>query len=200
MYSYIKGIIEEINLDHIVIDNNGIGYKINASANTIMKVKIGHECKIYTKLIVKEDDMSLCGFYDKEELKMFELLTSISKIGPKVGLGILSFASPRQIGAYILSEDIVKLSKAPGVGKKTAERIVLELKDKVDKNNVEFEATLLTSQPVVVSQDEALDALVALGYSLQESKEAIQKCKKDGLNTEDIIKKSLSYLMSKSLR
>ena len=200
MYSYIKVIIEEINLDHIVIDNNGIGYKINASANTIMKVKIGHECKIYTKLIVKEDDMSLCGFYDKEELKMFELLTSISKIGPKVGLGILSFASPRQIGAYILSEDIVKLSKAPGVGKKTAERIVLELKDKVDKNNVEFEATLLTSQPVVVSQDEALDALVALGYSLQESKEAVQKCKKDGLNTEDIIKKSLSYLMSKSLR
>ena len=200
MYSYIKGIIEEINLDHIVIDNNGIGYKINASANTIMKVKIGHECKIYTKLIVKEDDMSLCGFYDKEELKMFELLTSISKIGPKVGLGILSFASPRQIGAYILSDDIVKLSKAPGVGKKTAERIVLELKDKVDKNNVEFEATLLTSQPVVVSQDEALDALVALGYSLQESKEAVQKCKKDGLNTEDIIKKSLSYLMSKSLR
>ena len=200
MYSYIKGIIEEINLDHIVIDNNGIGYKINASANTIMKVKIGLEFKIYTKLIVKEDDMSLCGFYDKEELKMFELLTSISKIGPKVGLGILSFASPRQIGAYILSEDIVKLSKAPGVGKKTAERIVLELKDKVDKNNVEFEATLLTSQPVVVSQDEALDALVALGYSLQESKEAVQKCKKDGLNTEDIIKKSLSYLMSKSLR
>lgn len=200
MYSYIKGIIEEISLDHVVIDNNGIGYKINASDNTIMKVQLGHECKIYTKLIVKEDDMSLCGFYDREELRMFELLTSISKIGPKVGLGILSFASPKQIGAYILSEDIAKLSKAPGVGKKTAERIVLELKDKIDKNNVEFEATLLTSQPIVVSQDEAVDALVALGYSLQESKDAVQKCKKDGLNTEDIIKKSLSYLMSKSLR
>lgn len=200
MYSYIKGIIEEISLDYVVIDNNGIGYKINASANTIMKVQLGYECKIYTKLIVKEDDMSLCGFYDKEELRMFELLTSISKIGPKVGLGILSFASPKQIGSYILSEDIAKLSKAPGVGKKTAERIVLELKDKIDKNNVEFEATLLTSQPAVVSQDEAVDALVALGYSLQESKDAVQKCKKDGLNTEDIIKKSLSYLMSKSLR
>lgn len=200
MYSYIKGSIEEICLDHVVIDNNGIGYKINASNNTIMKLQLGHESKIYTKLIVKEDDMSLCGFYDKEELKMFELLTSISKIGPKVGLGILSFASPKQIGAYILSEDTAKLSKAPGVGKKTAERIVLELKDKIDKNNVEFEATLLTSQPIVVSQDEAIDALVALGYSLQESKDAVQKCKKDGLNTEDIIKKSLSYLMSKSLR
>lgn len=200
MYSYIKGIIEEISLDYVVIENNGIGYKINASANTIMKVQLGQECKIYTKLIVKEDNMSLCGFYDKEELRMFELLTSISKIGPKVGLGILSFASPKQIGAYILSEDIGKLSKAPGVGKKTAERIVLELKDKIDKNNVEFEATLLTNQPVAISQDEAVDALVALGYSLQESKDAVQKCKKDGLNTEDIIKKSLSYLMSKSLR
>jgi len=200
MYSYIKGIIEEISLDHVVIENNGIGYKINASANTIMKVQLGQECKIYTKLIVKEDNMSLCGFYDKDELRMFELLTSISKIGPKVGLGILSFASPKQIGAYILSEDIGKLSKAPGVGKKTAERIVLELKDKIDKNNVEFEATLLTNQPVAISQDEAVDALVALGYSLQESKDAVQKCKKDGLNTEDIIKKSLSYLMNKSLR
>lgn len=200
MYSYIKGIIEEISLDHVVIENNGIGYKINASANTIMNVQLGQECKIYTKLIVKEDNMSLCGFYDKEELRMFELLTSISKIGPKVGLGILSFASPKQIGAYILSEDIGKLSKAPGVGKKTAERIVLELKDKIDKNNVEFEATLLTNQPVAISQDEAVDALVALGYSLQESKDSVQKCKKDGLNTEDIIKKSLSYLMSKSLR
>ncbi|MEG0050912.1 MAG: Holliday junction branch migration protein RuvA [Terrisporobacter sp.] len=200
MYNYIKGSVEEICLDHIVIDNNGIGYRINASSNTIIKVQLEHECKIYTKLIVKEDDMSLCGFYDKEELKMFELLTSISKIGPKVGLGILSFASPKQIGAYILSEDIAKLSKAPGVGKKTAERIVLELKDKIDKNNVEFESTLLTSQPIVLSQDEAIDALVSLGYSLQESKDAVHKCKKDGLNTEDIIKKSLNYLMSKSLR
>lgn len=199
MYSYIKGTVEEISLDHLIVENNGIGYRINASSNTIIKVQMGQECKIYTKLIVKEDDMSLCGFYDKEELKMFELLTSISKIGPKVGLGILSFASPRQIGAYILSEDIAKLSKAPGVGKKTAERIVLELKDKIDKNNVEFESNLLTRQPIVVSQDEAIDALVALGYSLQESKDAVQKCKKDGLSTEGIIKKSLSYLVSKSL-
>ena len=156
--------------------------------------------KIYTKLIVREDDMSLCGFATKEEMKMFELLTSVSKIGPKVGLSILSFASPGQLGAYILSEDVSKLSKAPGVGKKTAERIVLELKDKVDKNNVEFEPTLLSSEPIAVSKDEAVDALVALGYSSSEAKEAVDNCKKDGLNTEDIIKKSLTYIMSKSLR
>ena len=154
MYSYIKGTVEEINLDYIVIDNNNIGYKINVSSNM---------AKIYTKLIVREDDMSLCGFATKEEMKMFELLTSVSKIGPKVGLSILSFASPGQLGAYILSEDVAKLSKAPGVGKKTAERIVLELKDKVDKNNVEFEPTLLSNEPIAVSKDEAVDALVALG-------------------------------------
>ncbi len=200
MYSYIKGTIEEIYLDSIVIENNNIGYKINASTNTIKDLQIGKMAKIYTKLIVREDDMSLCGFSTREEMNMFELLTSVSKIGPKVGLSILSFASPAQLGAYIVSEDIAKLSKAPGVGKKTAERIVLELKDKIDKNNIEFEPTLLSQAPIAVSQDEAVDALLALGYSNAEAKEAVEKCKKDGLNTEDIIKKSLTYIMSKSLR
>ena len=200
MYSYIKGTVEEIALDYIVIENNEIGYKISASANTIMNVKLNEKSKIYTKLIVREDDMSLCGFSTKEEMKMFDLLTSVSKIGPKVGLGILSFGTPAQLGAYILSEDVAKLSKAPGVGKKTAERIVLELKDKIDKNNIEFEPTLLSQSPVSVSKDEAIDALLALGYSIAEAKDAVDKCKKDGLNTEDIIKKSLTYIMSKSLR
>ena len=136
MYSYIKGNIEEINLDSLVIEANNIGYKVNASSNTIASVKLGEFCKIYTKLIVREDDMSLCGFASKEELNMFELLTSVSKIGPKVGLGILSFATPKQIGAYIVSEDVAKMSKAPGQVK-TAERII-ELKDKVDKTNIDL--------------------------------------------------------------
>ncbi|HBG5242357.1 TPA: Holliday junction branch migration protein RuvA [Clostridioides difficile] len=200
MYSYIKGTVEEIYIDSIVVENNGIGYKINVSSNSIMNLQVGEATKIYTKLIVREDDMSLCGFVSREELKMFELLTSVSKIGPKVALSILSFASPAQLGAYILSEDIGKLSKAPGVGKKTAERIVLELKDKVDKNNIEFEPTLLSQKPTLISQDESVDALVALGYTLSESKEAVQKCKKDGMNTEAIIKKALTYIMSKSLK
>lgn len=200
MYSYIKGTVEEIYIDSIVVENNGIGYKINVSSNTIMNLQVGEATKIYTKLIVREDDMSLCGFVSREELKMFELLTSVSKIWPKVALSILSFASPAQLGAYILSEDIGKLSKAPGVGKKTAERIVLELKDKVDKNNIEFEPTLLSQKPTLISQDESVDALVALGYTLSESKEAVQKCKKDGMNTEAIIKKALTYIMSKSLK
>ncbi|MFR3072169.1 MAG: Holliday junction branch migration protein RuvA [Paeniclostridium sp.] len=149
MYSYIKGSIEEINLDSLVIEANNIGYKVNVSSNTLSDLKLGKEYKIYTKLIVREDDMSLCGFSTKEELNMFELLNSVSKIGPKVALGILSFATPKQIGAYIVSEDVAKMSKAPGVGKKTAERIILELKDKIDKKSIEFEATLFNQAPIV---------------------------------------------------
>ena len=197
MYSYIKGTVEEINLDYIVIDNNNIGYKINVSSNTIKDLHLGNMAKIYTKLIVREDDMSLCGFASRKELEMFKLLTSVSKIGPKVGLGILSCATPPQLSAYILSEDIAKLSKCPGVGKKTAERIILELKDKVDKDMAEFEATLFNQAPTGLELDEALEALLALGYSSTEAKEAVQKFKKDGLKTEDLIKKSLTYLMSK---
>jgi Holliday junction DNA helicase RuvA len=113
---------------------------------------------------------------------------------------MLSYANPKQIGAYIISEDISKLSKAPGVGKKTAERMILELKDKVDKTNVEFEPNLLSSQPIADHSDEAVSALVALGYSIQESKEAVEKCRKDSFNTEDIIKKSLTYLMTKFVK
>ena len=183
MYSYIKGTVEEIYLDRIVLENNGIGYEINVSSFTAQSVQKGKDAKIFTKLIVREDDMSLCGFASRKELEMFKLLTSVSKIGPKVGLGILSCATPPQLSAYILSEDIAKLSKCPGVGKKTAERIILELKDKVDKESAEFEATLFNQAPT--------------GLELVEAKEAVQKFKKDGLKTEDLIKKALTYLMTK---
>ena len=197
MYSYIKGTVEEIYLDRIVLENNGIGYEINVSSFTAQSVQKGKDAKIFTKLIVREDDMSLCGFASRKELEMFKLLTSVSKIGPKVGLGILSCATPPQLSAYILSEDIAKLSKCPGVGKKTAERIILELKDKVDKESDEFEATLFNQAPTGLELDEAVEALLALGYSNVESKEAVQKFKKDGLKTEDLIKKALTYLMTK---
>ena len=197
MYSYIKGTVEEIYLDRIVLENNGIGYEINVSSFTAQSVQKGKDAKIFTKLIVREDDMSLCGFASRKELEMFKLLTSVSKIGPKVGLGILSCATPPQLSAYILSEDIAKLSKCPGVGKKTAERIILELKDKVDKESAEFEATIFNQAPTGLELDEAVEALLALGYSNVEAKEAVQKFKKDGLKTEDLIKKALTYLMTK---
>lgn len=200
MYSYIKGIIEEIDLEFFVIENNDIGYKINASSNTIKKLVKGEKTKIYTKLIVKEDDMSLCGFYDKEELGMFNLLTSVSKIGVKVGLSILSCATPKVINGYIVNSDAGSFSKVPGIGKKTAERIILELKDKIDKYNVEFEENLITEKNTennIEFNDEAVEALISLGYSNVEAKEAVNKSK--GKTTEETIKKALSYILSKQL-
>lgn len=200
MYSYIKGIVEEIEKDYIVIENSGIGYKINVSSNTIKNLSISQNTKIYTKLIVREDDMYLCGFYSKEEMNMFELLTSISKIGPKIGISILSNITPKEMNGYILNSEINKISKLPGIGKKTAERIVLELKDKVDKTNVYYEENLIEnsiSSSITDEIDEAIEALISLGYSKQEAVEAISKCDKK-LSVEEKIKKSLFYIMNKS--
>lgn len=202
MIGYIKGIIEEIGLNYIIIEANGIGYMLSVSANTIKNIELKKEAKIYTKMIVREDDISLCGFYTRDEEQMFNLLTSVSKIGPKVGMGILSFASCSEIASYILSGDVNKLSKAPGVGKKTAERIVLELKDKVEKMNLTISVESDTKLIVDTSDelDGALEALMNLGYTSSEAKEAVNFVKQPKMPVEDIIKKALEYIMKSSLK
>ena len=199
MYSYIKGTVEEIYLDRIVLENNGIGYEINVSSFTAQSVQKGKDAKIFTKLIVREDDMSLCGFASRKELEMFKLLTSVSKIGPKVGLGILSCATPPQLSAYILSEDIAKLSKCPGVGKKTAERIILELKDKIKTEEVTQGVEIQEGFEDIIpnnanSVEEALGALLALGYSEKEAENTLKKVNKHE-SVENIIKECLRVLM-----
>ncbi|MDY4560320.1 Holliday junction branch migration protein RuvA [Peptostreptococcus porci] len=202
MIAYIKGTIEEIGIDSLVIENNGMGYKLLVSTNTVSRVAIGEKHKIYSKMIVREDDISLCGFYSKEELEMFELLTSVSKIGTKVGLGILSFASPNVINGYILNADIAALSKAPGVGKKTAERMVLELKDKVSKLVVDegdsIEISGSRAGDVVAS--EAIEALIGLGYTRIESESAVNFVKQPGMSVEDVIRKGLEYIMKTGMK
>ncbi len=206
MYSYIKGTVEEINLDYIVIDNNNIGYKINVSSNTIKDLHLGNMAKIYTKMIVREDDISLCGFYSKEEEEMFKLLTSVSKVGTKVGMGILSFAPPARIQAIIINSDVTAMSKAPGVGKKTAERIILELKDKVGKIVIDGLDTMenlpLSGKEIAIdnSEDEAISALIALGYTSSEAQESVNFVKQPGMDVEVIIKKALEYIMKTSLK
>src|SRR3712207_3166263 len=202
MIGYIKGIIEEIGLDYIVIDNSGIGYKLAVSTNTLGQVSMGQEVKIYTKMIVREDDISLCGFYTREEEDMFKLLTSVSKIGTKVGMGILSFATPAKIQTIIASSDVTAMAKAPGVGKKTAERIILELKDRVAKMpvNSDYSTDGLTAIVSSGVDDEAVAALVALGYSNVEALEAVNFVKQPGMDLENIIKKSLAYIMKTGMK
>lgn len=206
MIGYIKGIIDEIGIDYILIENNGIGYKLLVSTTTLSQLSIGQEAKIYTKMIVREDDISLCGFYSKEEEEMFKLLTSVSKVGTKVGMGILSFAPPARIQAIIINSDVTAMSKAPGVGKKTAERIILELKDKVGKILIDGLDTMenlpLSGKEIAIdnSEDEAISALIALGYTSSEAQESVNFVKQPGMDVEVIIKKALEYIMKTSLK
>lgn len=194
MYEYIKGTIEDIGADFIIIENNNIGYRINTSKNTINDVsKTNTDKKIFTYLNVREDEMSLFGFTTKEELGMFKLLLGVSKIGPKVAIGILSFLNPSQLKVAIASEDTSTLSKAPGVGKKTASRIILEVKDKIKDHVLEGEV-LLVNQIDNNSDDDALDALISLGYTRNEVISILNKLDIGDLSTEEIIKLTLKEL------
>ena len=198
MYEYIKGRYIGINKDYIIVENNGIGYKIFTSGATMAEMpKVNEEIMLYLEQIVREDFIGLYGFKDREELEMFKLLISISGVGAKAALSLLSISRINNLKYAIIMEDDKHLCRAPGIGKKTAGRIILELKDKVDKESAEFEATLFNQAPTGLELDEAVEALLALGYSNVESKEAVQKFKKDGLKTEDLIKKALTYLMTK---
>lgn len=193
MFEYLKGTVADILIDKIIVEVNGIGYRIHSTIHSVSQIKKGDAITVYTHLVVREDELSLYGFMSIEELDMFQKLISVSKIGPKVASGILSAYTPNKLSAYILSKDISALSKAPGVGKKTAERIILELKDKVDKTNVVYDYTLFNDDHK--DDDEAVQALMALGYSKLESKKAVEAVRDMSLGTEDVIKRALKWLM-----
>lgn len=196
MYQYIKGKVEEIGDNYVVVENNGIGYLINTSRNSINNIKkISSECKVYTYLNVREDDMSLYGFATKEELNMFNLLLKVSKIGPKVALGMLSTMTPSNIKISIVSNDVNSLTKAPGIGKKTASRIILELKDKID-DNIDMNNEIFADN-IDDNNDEVTGALMVLGYTRAEITKVLPKVKTKGNNTEDIIKMALKELAKK---
>jgi len=193
MYEYMKGIAAEILLDKIIIEVNGIGYRINSSLNSTADVKRGETLTVYTYLAVKEDEMSLYGFVTREELMFFKQLLSVSKVGPKVATAILSTYSPKKLSSLILTNDFQAISKAPGVGKKTAERIVLELKDKVEKKEI------IEDNPFVVAEvsnnQEALQALLSLGYTKLEAEKALNAVVEENAPTEQLIKKALRWLV-----
>lgn len=198
MFAYLKGSLEEKSINYVVVDCNGVGYKIFMSEKSILALgDLGEIVKIHTYLRVAEDDMSLFGFTTKEELKMFELLISVSGIGAKSAISILSNISPSEFALAVLSDDVSKLKSLPGVGPKSAQRIILELKDKVKAQNAEIKLEDLKSSlsgANATYPDEALEALQILGYSRREIDEALGKVSLDGLTTEEIIKKALQNL------
>jgi len=207
MYAYIKGSLEVKTSGYIVIDVNGIGYKIFMSEIAIAELgEIGQIVKVHTYLKVKEDEMSLYGFNTNEELRMFELLLSVSGIGAKSAINILSNITPSKsiynffilISSYscfsVITSDVAKIKALPGIGPKGAQRIILELKDKLNKQQ-DIEEVEKQVQKVVDTQkyNEAISALQVLGYSKKEIECALQGIDED-LTVEEIIKLGLKNL------
>ena len=201
MYEYIKGKYMGINKDYIIIENNNIGYKIFTSGATMAEMPgINDEVMLYLEQIVREDFIGLYGFKDREELEMFKLLLSISGVGAKAALSLLSISRINNLKYAIIMEDDKHLCRAPGIGKKTAGRIILELKDKIKKEDimsgVDIQEGFEDLQPAVNANTvgEALGALLALGYSEKEAETALKQVDKTA-SLEDIIKDCLKVLM-----
>lgn len=201
MYEYIKGKYGGINKDYIVVENNGIGYKIYTSGTSIAKMpNINDEIKLYLEQIVRDDFIGLYGFLTKEEREMFNLLLTINGVGAKASLSLLSISNINTLKLAILSEDYKLLTKAPGIGKKIAQRIILELKEKIGKmqdNLNPGEENIISGNSNVGEKNfnEALGALISLGFSEKEAKGALKNVNLD-TSIEDIIKKALKHLVN----
>jgi len=193
MYAYIKGDLEEKSNGFVVIDNNGIGYKIFMSNTAIGRLgELHSKVKVYTYYQVREDNISLYGFNTKEELRMFELLISVSGVGSKSAINMLSNIEVSSFAIAVVSNDIKKISSIKGVGSKTAQRLVLELKDKL---KAEQELTKLEEVNEVAKEEEisseASDALQILGYNRKDIERVLKKIDTKSLSTEEIIKEAL---------
>ena len=196
MFAYINGKVADKSNNYVVIDNNGIGYKIFMSQSAIEKMPdVGQVQKVHTYYHVREDNISLYGFLSNEELRMFELLLSVSGIGAKSAIQILSSITPSSFALAVISNDVSKIVKIPGIGKKTAERMILELKDKL-----KTEQAISKTEEVVVAihedekDTEAITALQVLGYTRKEIEKALEKIETQNLSVEEIIRKALGIL------
>ena len=195
MISYVKGTVAYIENDCIVVDNNGIGYNIQVSPSTASAVVMEKEVKIYTYMNVKENELSLFGFLTKEELNMFNLLIGVNGVGPKSAVAMLGALSPAQLALAIATEDIKALSVGQGIGKKIAQRIALELKDKVGADTITTGVEIVQKVDVTTGERaEALSALMALGFTKNEAETAIKAVFVNGMATEEIISKALKVV------
>lgn len=199
MFEYIKGIIKLIEADYIVIENNGIGFKINTGISTASRLLLNKEAVIYTYLNVREDDMSLFGFSTRDELNVFKMLISISGIGPKGALAILSALSVDELRMAVLSDDHKAICKANGIGTKTAQRLIIELKDKFKLEDVLYTA----SDSQEFYQSDAADtitetamALTSLGYTNAEALNAIKRVPdRENMSLDELLKAALKCIM-----
>ena len=194
MISYVSGIVEYVDTEKVVVDNHGIGISVFMTNDDLIVIGEGEEVKLHTYFNVKEDAMQLYGFLNRENLEMFKLLLTVNKVGPKIALGILSTCPGDMLKMSIVSGDSKTIASSPGVGAKTAERIVLELKDKIEIDGVEDFVPENGSADSSLSND-VVDALVELGYSKSEAISAVKRIDEtEDMSVEDMLKKALMLI------
>lgn len=198
MYAYIKGVLDTKTNGYVIVETGGIGYKIFMSLKAIENLgEVGSTVKVYTHYYVREDNISLYGFTSNDELRMFELLLSVSGIGAKSAIAMLSEITPSSFALAVISNDVSKLVKIPGIGNKTAARIILELKDKL-----KTEEALTASEETLTAikednkNSEIIAALQVLGYSRKEIDKALERIDIDSTALEDAIKQALKLLQT----
>ncbi|GAB6181114.1 Holliday junction branch migration protein RuvA [Desulfotomaculum defluvii] len=179
MIAYIKGVLASIGTGSVVVDVNGLGYQIKIPSNTPLPV-LGQEVKFFTHMSVREDGIQFFGFASEDEKECFLTLLDVAGVGPKVALAVISHLPPINLRSAVALQDVNQLVKVPGVGKKTAQRIMLELKDKLKGLTIEVQNIQPSPTLTVVGSDEAVEALLALGYSQTEAKDAVEKAQKFG--------------------
>ena len=192
MYAFISGTLAATTLSYAVIDNGGIGYKIFATKRFLETTPVGDEVKLYTYLIVREDEFSLYGFETEDDQRMFERLIGVSGVGPKSALGILSEMDASQIANAVVSGDRGSFTKVSGIGPKAAERIILDLKDKIDISEVVGQTGGKNDSRGAMS--EAIEALVSLGYSRMQAVNAVKSVSALGNTTEELVLYALKAL------
>ena len=190
MISFIRGTVADLTENSAIIESNCIGFEINMTGNALAQPHIGQEVKLHTYFQVREDAMVLYGFFNKDDLQVFKLLLGVNGVGPKAALGVLAGITADELRFAVLSDDVKTLSKAPGIGKKTAQKLILELKDKLDLEDA-FEQKLANQSAAGIPEteganqlQEAVQALVALGYPNTDALRAVKKV--EGAETMDV--------------
>ncbi len=202
MIAFIKGTVDSLSEGKMILESHGIGYELNIPSSVFdAGVREGVELKIYTHMSVREDGISLFGFLSREDLEIYRMLIGVSGIGPKAALAVLSTLSADNLRFAVLSEDVQAIAKTPGIGKKTAQKLILELKDKFDLQEA-FEQKLAGNQAAAVRSagepdafQDAVQALTALGYSGTEALQAVKKVEiTEGMDSEAVLKAALKHM------
>lgn len=198
MFYHIEGGVAELEPGLVVLDCGGVGYALNVTLNTVSNIHLGDKVKLYVAESIGENNFDLYGFYTKSEKRCFDMLVSVSGIGPKAALSILSYSTPETLALAVMNEDVKALTVAPGVGKKIAQRVILELKDKMSKDS-SLQNIQITSAMPAAGQDstmtDVMAALGVLGYSSAEIALALKKIEPSGMSAEDIIKAVLKQMV-----